>query len=68
MKCTSRESRSSLATAMGHALPRFGGAAPYPTTVIGLRDRAARATVNATREAERNLCAEAAQRGSPAAR
>jgi len=28
----------------------------------------ARATVNATREAERNLCAEAAQRGSPAAR
>jgi len=39
-----------------------------PTTVIGLRDRAARATVNATREAERNLCAEAAKRGSPAAR
>ncbi len=39
-----------------------------PTTVIGLRDRAAPATVSATREAGRNLCAEAAKRGSPAAR
>src|SRR5258708_5344347 len=37
-------------------------------TVIGLRACAARATVNATREAERNLCAEAAQRGSPGTR
>ena len=32
-----------------------------PTTVIGLRERAARATVNATCEAGRNLCAEAAE-------
>jgi hypothetical protein len=31
------------------------GSRHTPTTVIGLRDRAARATVSATREAERNL-------------
>ena len=49
MKCTSRESRSRLATGMGHALPHSEGPRHTPTTVIGLRDRAARATVNATR-------------------
>ncbi len=65
--CEALSVHEALRSATETRLPR-GARAHTPTTVIGLRDRAARATVNATREAGRNLCAEAAKRGSPAAR